>query len=331
MTHSTNTTRRRFLRETFAFSALALTGASRSSFAAPTIDPAGNHLLMIGDWGASGKSKQQALVAAAMRTFVDSNKLKTDALLMLGDNFYGQFDGGVEGPRWKTQFEEMYPASTFHCPAYAVLGNHDYHVEPAEKPNVQLAYAKQGGRWTMPAKWYRFDFPDVNPLVTFIALDSNYQTPTSAKQALTEQERVEQAAWLKAELAKPRQTRFLVVFGHHPLYSNGDHGDSSTLIKLWDPIFREHKVHLYLCGHDHDMQHLEFASHPTSFVISGGGGAGLRELTISPDQRGPFGRKVAGFSHLQVTPDRLILRHIDAEGGVLHAFSKSADGTVEKI
>jgi tartrate-resistant acid phosphatase type 5 len=323
--------RRRFLRETFAFSALALTGVSRTSFA-QDVETRGSHLLMVGDWGATGRAAQQTRVASAMRRFVESNRLKTEAMLMLGDNFYGQFDGGVESPRWKTQFEEMYPKSAFDCPCYALLGNHDYYIEPADKPDAQLAYARKGGtRWTMPAKWYRFDFPQLNPIVTFIALDSNYQKTAEGKQALNEQERAAQRDWLEAELAKPRRTPFLVVLGHHPLYSNGSHGDSATLIGLWDSLFRQHKVHMYLCGHDHDLQHLEFAGHPTSFVISGGGGAGLRELKIDPAQRGPFGRKAAGFSHLQVTPEQLVLRHIDEQGTIIHGFSKTPEGIVRSI
>src|ERR1700761_2394235 len=59
-----------------------------------------------------------------------------------------------------------------------------------------------------------------------------------------------------------------------------------------DSLLRRHKVDLYLSGHDHDLQHIEFKGHPTSFVISGGGGAELVGWTTSPRERGPwvFGR-----------------------------------------
>ncbi len=320
------TSRRRFLRQTFAFSALAAAGWRRT-FAAP-VDPAAQHLLMIGDWGADKKIDAQTRVAKAMAAYAQAQHIKPGALLLLGDNFYGKVDGGVSDVRWQTQFEQMYPQSTFDCPCYAILGNHDYHVEPASKPDDQLAYAAKGGtRWTMPAKWYRFEFPAKNPLVTFLALDSNYQTPSEKKQALTDAEKAAQLVWLKAELAKPHAP-FLVVLGHHPLYSNGQHGDTQALIDTWEPLFREHKVQLYLCGHDHDMQHLEFAGHPTSFAISGGGGASIRPLKQDPKQRGPFGQSVFGFSHLEMSAGSLVLRHIDPDGKTLHAFSKTPEGSV---
>jgi hypothetical protein len=119
--------------------------------------------------------------------------------------------------------------------------------------------------------------------------------------------------------------------GHHPIYSNGMHGDHPVLIQEWEPLLRKHKVHLYLAGHDHDLQHLEFADHPTSFFLSGGGGADLYKLTIEPAQRGPYAQKVYGFSHLEMTPDLLTLRHLDEQGRLVHAFTKRRDHSVQIV
>ncbi|WP_395746673.1 metallophosphoesterase [Prosthecobacter sp.] len=327
----TTTTRRRFLRQTFAFSALSsATWPGHSSAAAAAVPAPGaiaeaQHLLAIGDWGADRSLDRQRAVAQAMQSYTRDKALRTSALLMLGDNFYGPFEGGVSCPRWRTQFEEMYPRSAFDCPCYAMLGNHDYHEEPASKPDDQLAYAAKGGtRWTLPAKWYRFDLPSA----TFLVLDSNYRKPQKGKGGLKEEEKAAQLAWLKAELARPRTTPFLIVLAHHPLYSNGVHGDSSTLIEAWEPLFRQHGVHLYLCGHDHDLQHLELDSHPTSFVVSGAGGTGLTDIQKDPKKRGRFSQKVQGFTHLELSPQRLTLRHVDTDGQVLHAFSKTPEGKV---
>jgi hypothetical protein len=119
--------------------------------------------------------------------------------------------------------------------------------------------------------------------------------------------------------------------GHHPIFSNGPHGDHKVLIQDWEPLLRKHKVHMYLAGHDHDMQHLEFDGHPTSFVLSGGGGADLYTLKIGEAQRGPYAAKVYGFSHLEVTADKLTLRHMDATGRLIHVFEKTPDGKVRIV
>jgi hypothetical protein len=220
------------------------------------------------------------------------------------------------------------PAAQFPGPCYALLGNHDYNVEPAGKCEAQLAYAaaQPGTRWTLPAKWYRFDFPHDRPLVTFLALDSNYQKATPEKLSLTPEERVAQAQWLKAELAKPRTTPFLIVCGHHPLYSNA--GDSQPLIAEWDALFRAHAAHLYFCGHIHDLEHLEFKGHPTSFVVTGGGGTTLRtDAGKKSSALDRFAQNVHGFTHLEMSAERLVIRHLGGDGRQLHAFAKLPQGT----
>lgn len=328
--------RRRFLRESFVFSALAtpLLGTLPRIASALPSEAHAAELLMVGDWGADGDHAAQAAVAQGMRLYAQQQSIHAQALLMLGDNWYGELNGGVHSARWKTQFEEMYPAEAFPCPAYSILGNHDYQHWPESKVDAELEYARiEGTRWKMPARWYRFEFPAKSPLITFLALDSNmpYADGSSSKRrnfTLTPQQQAEQLAWLKAELEKPRHTPFLVVMGHHPIYSDGPHGDHPVLIRDWDPLLREHKAHLYLAGHDHDMQHLEFEHHPTTFFLSGGGGADLYDLKIDPSKRGPYAQKVYGFSHLSVTQKKLTLRHLDSNGRLLHAITKTQSGEV---
>jgi hypothetical protein len=83
-----------------------------------------------------------------------------------------------------------------------------------------------------------------------------------------------------------------------------------------------------MAGHDHDLQHLEFAGHPTSHFLSGGGGADLYSLKVDQSQRGPYAQKVYGFSHISVTTQRMTLRHLDESGRPLHAFTKTPDGRI---
>lgn len=294
--------------------------------------PGDVQLLALGDFGS--QSKNQAAVSAAMQKYVAEQKLKADGLLLVGDNFYSKMEGGVKSPRWESGFEAMYPAAAFPGPCWAVLGNHDYH-DNAGGEKTQLAYAKEtpGTRWTMPAKWYRVDLPAENPVLTMLMLDSNLpsvsggRTITGSRRAsLSEEEAAEQLAWLKAELAQPRAPITLAV-AHHPLYSNGAHGDIKGLIAAWGDVFQEHGVHAYLAGHDHDLQHLELQGKKTTFIVSGGGGARVRK--VSDERKMPFGKDVHGFSHLSASRDRLVVRHLDVEGNVVHAFAKLADGTVK--
>jgi tartrate-resistant acid phosphatase type 5 len=163
--------RRRFLRQTCAFSALAALGSMPGLAAPRSTGMLAVHLLMLGDWGYDRNHGAQASVAAGMRNYSKAQFLRIQALLMLGDNWYGALDGGAKSERWQIQFEQMYPEDPFDCPAYAILGNHDYQNWPASKVDSELEYARTGrSRWRMPSRWYRFGFPERDPLITFIAL-----------------------------------------------------------------------------------------------------------------------------------------------------------------
>lgn len=299
------------------------------------VDPL--HFLMVGDWGVDHTADitNQTSVATAMATYLQKWKFDLDALFMLGDNFYGDLPNGVNSSRWKSAFEDMYPASVFDCPAYAVPGNHDYQRAPGSKIDAEFAYAALGtSRWTMPSRYHKVLSPSSGtPLVELFFVDSNMpneraqpRPPDGSYYTPTDAQRVEQLNWLTAALSQPKVGTYRIVVGHHPLYTNGAHGDNATLIRDWDPLFRANGVDLYLAGHDHDLQHLEFAGHPTSFVSSGGGGAPLNGLHTA---YGPYSEKTYGFTHVNLTGTQMIVRHLDITGGLLHKFTRSAsDGTV---
>lgn len=361
--HSIN--RRRALKTLFCSSvalSLNLRTQSHAAIAQEAI-----HLLAIGDFGTGGDD--QKMVSQAMMKFVKDKEIHPAGMWFIGDNVYGSTPYkvarqraekaekalkeqgkdskekikieerpedafSVTSQRWKDEIEDMYPSSIFPGPQWAVLGNHDYHDnEGGEK--VQLAYAQQPGvRWHMPQKWYRVDLGSPTPLVTFLAVDTNFPSISGGKSKKTgapmthmsAEEEAAQLVWLKAELAKPRAP-FTVVVGHHPLYSNGRHRDAQPLIKQWGQLFQDHQVHAYLCGHDHDLQHLELEGKFTSFILSGGGGAKVRKL-VNEERKMPYGQDLNGFTHLQIQPDALTFTHHGGDGGVLHRFVKKQDGTV---
>lgn len=336
--------RRRAFKLSFAFSAAsvlagrsfaerdtALPATEEPPSAPPVNDPECLHAIVWGDWGADDDRKAQTAVARGMARYVRQLPAVPACQFLLGDNFYGSFKGGVKSPRWKEQFEDMYPADALPGPCHALLGNHDYDDAPGIKIVAELQYARThpGKRWHMPGNWYAVSLtdPQGRPLAECLLLDSNYKNRVVS---LSAGERARQLVWLEERLAAPRLAPWLIVMAHHPLYSQGVHGDHKALIGDWDGLFRQYGVHLYLAGHDHDLQHLEFEGHPTSFVISGGGGARARhgEMEKAPKKRGPYAQTVYGFSHLQLSAEKLTLRHLDANGREVHAFSKTPAGVV---
>jgi tartrate-resistant acid phosphatase type 5 len=353
---ASNVSRRRFLRQSFAWSAMAALPAL-PAFATKAADPHAAHALVLGDWGYQDKLSKddmmtptshaaQSQVARGMRHYTQSTGLHPEALFMLGDSWYGDLDGGAHSPRWVEAFEELYPQGQFPGPVYTMLGNHDYQKLPPEvnKVEAELEYARIGRgldgkptRWTLPSKWYTFDFPTHTPLMHVIVLDSNMPKPSgvgkqsSANFTLTPDEQAAQLAWLEQQLQKPRTAPFLAVLAHHPVFSDGPHGDHPILTRDWEPLFQKYKVDLYMAGHDHDLQHLEFEGHPTTHFLSGGGGADLYVLKTDGLERGPYAQEVHGFSHLSVTRKVLELRHLDADGRFLYGIAKTPSGLVTHL
>ena len=277
------------------------------------------NFLVFGDWGRNNSLVERS-TAQRMVSYARENNVRFDAGLLLGDNFYGKMPGGVNDLRWQVDFEQMYDPKALAMPFYAALGNHDYEWGKAE---AELAYPKRHpeSRWRMPARWYRVEIPADKPLVSVLVLDSN---ATELKGLWNEE-----MAWLKGELAKPRPGKWVVAIAHHPVVSNGEHGDTKELLRDWAPLFKEHKLDFFLSGHDHDLQHLEVDGWPTSFVTAGGGGAEISVTTRS--DRGPFSGALNGFFHLRLTPEQAEGRLISTDGTVVHEFTRSARGEVKVV
>ncbi len=284
----------------------------------PLVTPVPNvevNLLAMGDWG-TGHDNQRR-VTRVLSKYVRQSLDEFDGMLLCGDNFYPKLKG-TDDPKWQTMFEQMYDPAVFNFPFFPSLGNHDYENG---KDLIEMAYTFRhpDSRWRFPSRWYRVEVPSDQPLVTILMLDSN-------KGLLGDERWAEEMAWLRNELAKPRRTQWTICAAHHPLYSNGDHGDNGVLQREWGPLFDQYGVDFYICGHDHDLQHLQFEYHWPSFLLVGGGGAGTRAMRI--DRRGPFSRSINGFAHLRFTPDHVDVRFIGPDGSVVHAARRKDDSVV---
>src|SRR6187431_3206623 len=116
--------RREALKKTILFSTglLATGWLPRSRAVAPVtqFSEEGLQLLGFGDYGS--KNKSQELVAQQMARFAGQLGRPLDAVLALGDSFYGK----MTPDRFDRDFEKMYDAKALPCPFHACIGNHDY-------------------------------------------------------------------------------------------------------------------------------------------------------------------------------------------------------------
>ncbi len=237
-------------------------------------------VLAFGDFG--NGSKDQKRVAAAMKRF--SGRERFDLGITVGDNFYNTGLSRPDDPRWKTEWEALYPR--LRVPIYAVLGNHDW--GHPDSPAAELIYALHSRTWRMPAPYYTFTAGPAQ----FFALDTDRMSEA-------------QLLWLEDQLAAS-QAAWKIVYGHHPIFSSGRHGDTPDLVRRLLPLL-EGRVDAYFCGHEHDLQHLTSDSGLPLFIV-GGGGAGLRPVQVGPHT--VWAKSSHGFSVLDIDAKRLRVRFI---------------------
>ena len=79
--------------------------------------------------------------------------------------------------------------------------------------------------------------------------------------------------WIEEELQKIAQTsvKYIIVAGHFPVWSISAHGPTKCLVDNLRPLLHKYKVNAYLCGHDHNLQHIQdtYLDATVDYIVSG--------------------------------------------------------------
>jgi tartrate-resistant acid phosphatase type 5 len=245
------------------------------------------HVVAFGDWGYRGSDSGGLAVEEAIRKI--HAVLPFHLGLTLGDNFYPAGVSGVDDPVWRTLWEESH--GKLGIPFFATLGNHDY--DGNSQAEIDYSKTSPSGTWKMPFRYYTF----VAGPVQFFALDTD--EGNAGRVVFRRPWSHQQAKWLDEELARSTSP-WKIVYGHHPIFSDGHHGDEQRLKARLLPILKARKVDLYLCGHEHDLQVHENGD--LRFLIVGGGGKDTRPVV---KRRAKFAESLHGFLDLTASADRL--------------------------
>jgi tartrate-resistant acid phosphatase type 5 len=245
-------------------------------------------VLAFGDYGDG--SIRQAKTAQAMHLY--HQKSPFDLGITLGDNFYNMGMKTPTEPRWQLDWAAHY--DKLGIPFYPTLGNHDWAM--ADSPSAEVLFTAHSRSWRMPAIRYTF----VAGPVQFFAIDTTLMSHA-------------QAEWLTRELDASR-SRWKVVYGHHPPYSYGTHGDSPEVQAHLFPLLRG-RAHVILSGHEHDLQHLR-AVEGVSLFIAGGGGAPPR--AIGRGERTLFAASENGFAVIDADETSFQLTFVDDDLNALY-------------
>ncbi len=266
--------------------------------------------LVVGDWGKNGQSAQQD-VADMMG--VAAAQINARFVLSTGDNIYPTGVASADDPQWWFSFENVYRCHSLNIPWYASLGNHDYNGNS----QAQLEYSRKSMRWKMPARYYTMAINDIR----FICIDTNpfvinYHKRKESYPELAAQDTIRQLQWLDSVLTNSKE-QWKIVFGHHPIYSVGNHDNQPELHTQLKPMLEKHKVDIYFSGHEHNLQYHYEQGKSLHYLGSGAGGAEHTPIRRK-DKFTQFAKETNGFMSVQATKEAIIVHLIDDVGTVIY-------------
>jgi hypothetical protein len=265
------------------------------------------YFMAIGDQGTGGDGQRRV-------AFLMNEKAGRDSLhfvITLGDNFYPRGVPSTHDIQWSTKFEAMYDLPNLSVPFYPSLGNHDHRDGNARH---QVEYSKKSDKWRMPDYCYTFSKSiDEHSSVQFFALNTHViVTKEYGGYDLQQME------WLAAELRASTAT-WKIVYGHHPVFSYGKHGDQKQMIKLVKPLLEKYEVDVFIAGHDHDRQFLGPVSGVAHIVC----GTGAKSRDTRYGKKTVFAETNLGFTWFRVSATELHLQFINGDGEIEYAHTLS--------
>jgi tartrate-resistant acid phosphatase type 5 len=256
------------------------------------------NILSLGDWGSASLGgyhlRNAESTANAMKIYASEYKPKL--VLNTGDNFYYCGIQNTSDPQISSDYVELF--GNIGLPWYNALGNHDYGFNPA----AQLELNQSIPTWIMDDRYYHrrvvFNYSDsgsgsgsdtIRIPLHIIVLDTNpcvndyrgddrakwdpcsIQYPTCSPvigecmfhDNIIEQDCKAQLEWFNATLENIDPSEWVFVIGHH----KADEIDAED----FQSILNSNRVHLYLNGHNHNLEHYSIDGE-SKYITTGAAG-----------------------------------------------------------
>lgn len=263
----------------------------------------------------------------------------TGTVFTTGDNAYelgssANFDD-CYAPSWGRHKARTKPS----------VGNHEYYAPRYDKPssnyNEDAAdyFAYFGAAAGDPSRgYYSYDLGEWHIVVLNSCLEhepavwDNSSPPERLSQVQCVGPGSQQEQWLRDNLAAPEnQTACTLAYWHHPRFSSGSHGNSTSVSRLWSALF-EAGADVVLNGHDHiyerfALQNPSGQADPSQgireFVVGTGGGAFTAFKNIQPNSEARIANK-NGVLKMSLHPEGYDWQFVTAPNG---AVADSGNGT----
>ena len=203
-------------------------------------------------------------------------------------------NSGYDMRSWDEFFEITKPLLN-HIPFYPCPGNH----EGDGKEYLKNFYLPGNERY------YSFWYSDI----LFIALNTN--------EAFDDWSTQYKWFWRTLKNGLKKKPAYVVVFFHHPPFSDGPHGDTEEVKRYLVPLIERYKVVLVLSGHDHIYEHFLIGN--THYIVTGGGGAPL--YRVNKTSRGIKAISAHHYIVFEYTGKTLRAIVKDVDGAIIDEFA----------
>ena len=261
------------------------------------------NVLSVGDWGSAALGgyhlKDVQATSNALQRYVKERAPKL--VLNPGDNFYYCGIQNGSDPQINTDFVGLF--GSIDVPWYNALGNHDYGFNP----DAQLSLNQTIPTWVMDGRYYhrRTVLSPSAVVLNVIVLDTNpcvsdyrgndrakwdpcgLQYPTCEPVAdpcrfhenILEQECKPQLDWFNTTLASiDTDNEWVFVVGHHKA--------NEINVENFQPLLSDDRVHLYINGHAHNLEHYSIDGNP-KYITTGAGGMVIGHIGGEGGQHDP--------------------------------------------
>ena len=278
----------------YEYNILSLGEAGKGSFKTP---PAGSEPFRFVAYGdnRTRHDVHRRVVAEILRHGIP------DFVIQTGD----MVENGNESAQWPIFFDierDLLRQTSF----FPALGNHERHT-----PNFEAIF--QNG-----APYYSFDWGNAH----FTILDSDIENaePTQEARSLYWDKQVR---WFEEDLKEHQNADYRFVMAHHPPFTAVfSRQGSSPHVTALTPLFEKYRVSVGFFGHDHNYQH--YLKNGIDYVITGGGGAPLYDVSKPPQGITVKVDKIENFVTVSVNGKTAHLTAISIDGRTLDDFEIEA-------
>lgn len=198
-----------------------------------------------------------------------------DFALAPGDLIYDDGVAGVDDPKFRSHFETPFQ-DLGKLPFWSVPGNHDWHA--AGSVQAQIDYTTRSERWRMP--FNHFSIPRLPEWLHIYGVDTAVMDDIrrASGEDLRTLSGLRDKQLQAAREALCGKSGWRLLFGHHPVYSSGQHGwergqqgKAPHIAAALEPLIGGCAVQVYFAGHDHMQEHISVEKPRYQQIIQGAG------------------------------------------------------------